>query len=345
MMRSPRLLFVGNFLIRHWGAGRTGIDLRLAAGALRNNYQVLTFSERDVARFLAPLGVFRSVGAHRMNARLVQTARNWKPDFIFLGHCDYTSNEALDQIKRILPHVRLAHINCDPLVLPHTQTQINRRKDVCDGLFMTGVTDFYHALARPNCVVGYFPNPSDPAYDVLDNSQHTQFSYDLFFAGRPAEADAREKMLNQLKPLLKPTLRTAFFGMGRPLILGRAYEEALATSKMALSLNRFEGLQWYASDRLTHLMANGICTFQYDGNQMQQFFSERETVYFHTCEDLAEKIDFYNTHDAERQKIAAQGRTRYHALFSASRVIRYLVEALAGEGYSENYEWLTQEGR
>ena len=53
MKRAPRILFGGNFLVRPWGAGRTGIDMRLAAGALRNGWQVLTFSERDIARFLA----------------------------------------------------------------------------------------------------------------------------------------------------------------------------------------------------------------------------------------------------------------------------------------------------
>ena len=82
MKKSPRILFVGNFLVRHWGNGRSGIDMRLAAGAVRNGWQVLTFSERDVARFLAPLGFLRNVGAAMMNERLLKTVRNWKPDFV-----------------------------------------------------------------------------------------------------------------------------------------------------------------------------------------------------------------------------------------------------------------------
>ena len=55
MKAAPRILFVGNFLTRHWGNGRTGIDMRLMAGAIRSNWQVLSFSERDITRFLAPL--------------------------------------------------------------------------------------------------------------------------------------------------------------------------------------------------------------------------------------------------------------------------------------------------
>ena len=88
MKAAPRILFVGNFLTRHWGNGRTGIDMRLMAGAIRSNWQVLSFSERDITRFLAPLGFMRNIGAKMMNARLVKTARNWKPDLVFLSHCD-----------------------------------------------------------------------------------------------------------------------------------------------------------------------------------------------------------------------------------------------------------------
>ena len=108
---------------------------------------------------------------------------------------------------------------------------------------------------------------------------------------------------------------------------------------MGLSINRFEGWKWYASDRITHLMANGILTFQYDGNSMQDFFTKDETVYFHTPDDLAEKIAWYNTHDETRRVIAAAGMRKYCQLFDARRVIRYLVETTAGESHSEPYEW------
>ena len=105
MKVSPRILFVGNFLTRHWGNGRTGIDMRLMAGAIRNNWQVLSFSERDITRFLAPLGFMRNIGAKMMNARLVKTARNWKPDLVFMSHCDYVTNETLDRVHKAVPGV------------------------------------------------------------------------------------------------------------------------------------------------------------------------------------------------------------------------------------------------
>ena len=342
MKSSPRILFVGNFLTRHWGNGRTGIDMRLAAGCIRNNWQVATFSERDIARFLAPLGFMRGLGARMMNARLVKTAVNWKPDVVFLAHCDYVSNETLDAIHRGVPGVKIVHINCDPVETGHCCEQIARRVPSCDAIFVTTAGEKLKTWKTATNVVGFYPNPSDPSFEVEDNSQKTEFSYDLFFAGRPALADARQTLLDALLPQLDPKVRLGFFGMGRPLVIGRAYEEAIAASKMGLSINRFENWKWYASDRLTHLMGNGVLTFQYDGNGMQDFFSSEETVYFHAASELADKISFYNAHDEARRKVAAAGRARYHRLFAAARVLRYLVEATLGEPFSEAYEWQTE---
>ena len=339
MKKSPRILFVGNFLVRHWGRGRTGIDMRLAAGAIRNGWQVLTFSERDVTRFLAPLGFMRNVGAKMMNSRLVKTARTERTHLVFRSHCDYVTNATLDAIHAAVPGVKIVHINCDPVETEHCRAQISRRRESRDAIVVTTAGDVLTQWSTGRSVVGFFPNPSDPSFEVEDNSQRTDFKYDRFFAGRPALADARKALLDELAPLMDPSVRLGFFGMGSPLVVGRDYEDAIAASKMGLSINRFENWKWYASDRITHLMGNGVLTFMYDGNDMQRFFSDREAVYFHTARELAEKIAFYNSHDDARRTVAAEGRAKYHALFDARRVLKYMMEAALGEVFSEKYEW------
>ena len=339
MKKSPRILFVGNFLIRHWGNGRSGIDMRLEAGAIRNGWQALTFSERDIARFLAPLGFMRGIGAKMMNDRLVKTARNWRPDFVFVAHCDYVTNEALDAIREAVPGVKIIHINCDPLAMEHCCDQIRRRMNSCDAIFVTTAGEKLREWTTGRNIVGFYPNPSDPSYETEDNSAKAGFKYDLFFAGRPAKTDGRRDVMEKLLPKIDPKVRLGFFGMGRPLVVGRAYELAIADSKMGLSINRFEGWKWYASDRITHLMGNGLLTFQYAGNSMQDFFSADETVYFGDVDELIEKISWYNTHDDPRRVVASAGRRAYHRLFNAQRVLRYMVETVAGERHSEPYEW------
>jgi hypothetical protein len=313
--------------------------MRLAAGAIRNGWQALAFSERDVARFLAPLGFMRNVGARMMNARLVKTARNWRPDFVFMGHCDYVTNETLDAVRAAAPGVRIVHVNCDSPETEHCRAQIGRRSGSCDAIFVTTAGEGLRRWTTGRNVVGYFPNPSDPSFEVEDNSSRTDFEYDLFFAGRPVFGDARRALLDALVERLDPSVRFGLFGMGRPLVVGRAYEEAIASSKMGLSLNSFENCRWYASDRITHLMGNGLLTFVYDGNGMQSFFSGKEAVYFHSAEDLAEKVAYYNSHDDARRAVAAAGRAKYHALFDARRVLKYMVETVLGEKGGEEYEW------
>ena len=340
MKARPRILFAGNFLERHWGAGRTGIDMRLAAGATRLGWPSLCFSERDVARFLAPLGFMRGIGAKMMNKRFVKTAKNWRPDVVFIGHCDYIENGSLGEIRAALPDARLVHINCDPVETEHCQAQIRRRMRSCDAIFTTTAGEKLKEWTTGRNIAGFFPNPSDDAFETEDNSLKTDFRYDLFFAGRPALADARAKLLAELEPLMPEGVRRGFFGMGYgPLVTGRDYEEAIAQSKCGLSINRFEGWKWYASDRITHLMANGVLTFQYAGNSMQDFFGENETVYFRDAAELAEKIGFYNTHDAARREVARAGRAKYRALFDSTRVLSWMVEAVLGETGRSQYEW------
>ncbi|MCR5413331.1 MAG: glycosyltransferase [Kiritimatiellae bacterium] len=340
MRKSPRILFVGNFLLRHWGNGRTGIDMRLEAAAIRLNCPSLAFSERDVARFLAPLGFMRNIGAKMMNRRLVKTVRNFRPDVVFISHCDYVTNETLEECRAAAPGARLVHINCDPVETEHCCAQIARRMHSCDAIFVTTAGEKLKTWTTGRNVVGFFPNPSDPAFETEDNSAKTDFRYDLFFAGRPALADARKELLDRLLAKLDPSVRFGLFGMDRaPLVTGRAYEEAIAASKMGLSANRFENWKWYASDRITHLMGNGVLAFQHSGNSMQDFFSEKETVYFSSPEELAGKILWYNTHDAERRAVASAGRAKYHALFDARRVLSYMVETVLGEPCSAPYEW------
>jgi spore maturation protein CgeB len=111
---------------------------------------------------------------------------------------------------------------------------------------------------------------------------------------------------------------------------------------MSLNLNRREGDKWYSSDRIAHLMGCGILTFQSSRNGMETFFSDRETVYFDSPSDLTEKILRWHRDDGARAAAASAGRRRYHALFNGARVLKYMVETMCGEEYSEDYEWKSE---
>ena len=333
-----RLLLVDNLMIRRYGNLRMGPGRKLMCGAIRNGWRICEFSDRDMARLLAPLGI-RAWGGKIANRKLLLTARNFRPDIMLLGHCDYVTNETLDAIRETLPDIRIAHFNVDPLWQERTCAQMADRMRSCDALFATTAGDVLKTWTTGKNVVAYMPNPSDPSMENQDNGLKTSFDRDLFFAGNPRAGDPRWDLLRDLLPRIKGKLRVEIFGADRPSIWGADYEDVLATSKMALNLNRREGDLWYSSDRIAHLMGYGILTFQSAQNGMQRFFSDHETVWFDGVSDLSEKILHYQAHDAERAAIASAGRMKYHALFNGARVLKFMVETMTGEPYSESYEW------
>ena len=338
-MDTPhRLLLVDNLMIRRYGNLRMGPGRKLLCGAIRNDWRICEFSDRDMARLLAPLGI-RSLGGVIANRKLLLTAKNFRPDIMLLGHCDYIPNETLAAIRAAVPGIRIAHFNVDPLWQPRTRAQMADRMESCDALFATTAGDVLKTWMTGRNVVAYMPNPSDPSMENQDNGAKTDFARDLFFAGNPREGDPRWDLLRELLPKLEGRLRVEIFGADRPSIWGADYEDVLATSKMSLNLNRREGDLWYSSDRIAHLMGFGILTFQSSKNGMQRFFSDRETVWFDAATDLAEKILRYQADDAARAAVASAGRAKYHALFNGARVLRFMVETMLGEPYSEPYEW------
>jgi hypothetical protein len=338
-MHTPhRLLLVDNLMIRRYGNLRMGPGRKLMCGAIRNDWRICEFSDRDMARLLAPLGI-RSLGGVIANRKLLLTAKNFRPDIMLLGHCDYITNETLAAIRKALPGIRIAHFNVDPLWQTRTRAQMADRMESCDALFATTAGEVLKTWTTGRNVVAYMPNPSDPSMENQDNGAKTDFARDLFFAGNPREGDPRWDLLRALLPKIEGRLRVEIFGADRPSIWGADYEDVLATSKMSLNLNRREGDLWYSSDRIAHLMGFGILTFQSSKNGMQRFFTDQETVWFDEAADLAEKILRYQADDAARAAVASAGRAKYHALFNGARVLRYMVETMLGEPYSEPYEW------
>jgi spore maturation protein CgeB len=109
---------------------------------------------------------------------------------------------------------------------------------------------------------------------------------------------------------------------------------------MALSLNRREGWKWYSSDRMAHLMGRGILTFISSKSGYQEFFKDgEEAVFFNDANDLSEKIIFFAANPEKRKAVASAGRRKYHALFNAARVLRYIVDTVYDRPAAKEYEW------
>ncbi len=338
-----RILLVDNLLIRRHGNLRMGPGRALACGAVRGNHRLCEFSDRDLARYMG--GGIRPLGEYLVNKALIKTAVNFRHEAMLLGHCDFIRNETLETIRQKVPGIRIAHFNVDPMCDAHPQAQMRERMHSCDVLFATTAGKEYLSLfTTGKNKVAYMPNPADTALETLDNSllPASDFAYDLFYAGQPRIGDPRLDFIQRLSAELKDKpLHFQLVGMGGtpPVVGGAAYDDLLARSKMALNINRYFGMKWYSSDRIAHLMGSGILTAVYDGDQQQSFFGEEDALWYHDVPDLVEKLLWYQNNDAERQRVAANGRARYHKVCSGQRILNFMLETLFDLPYTETYEW------
>ena len=334
-----RIIHADNLMIRRYGQLKVSTGRRHFNGMIRNNWKVCEYSERDIAKFEAPLGI-KPLGTRAANRRFIETCDNYKPDVILLGHCNLISNASLKEVKRLMPQVPLIYRNLDSLWRERNIKWIHHRKEVMDAIFITTAGQPLQQFLTGKNIVAYLPNATDPGMDDQDNSQKKQFKRDLLYVGRGNKTDERYAFLHSIDERLQKHLNFESYGLyGKPGIYGEGYDHLLATSKMALNLNRHEGWPLYSSDRIAQLMGNGILTFVWDKGNMRKFFTDEHVAFFKDEDELIRKACEFQQDDAKRQSVAAAGRAFYHHEFSGQRIVKFMVETALEQPYSEDYSW------
>ncbi len=153
----------------------------------------------------------------------------------------------------------------------------------------------------PNTGVACFPDWS-----------HMAEKYDVSFVGSRVYAN-REQLFDNIE---KSGIHIAIFGAGWP----RGYvsfEEMLdifQTSKINLNFstgNPVDGDVLQIKGRVFQVcMAGGFLLTEYVPGLEKYFVPDKEIVWFHTLEEMSEKIIYYLNHDEERRSIAKAGWAR-----------------------------------
>jgi hypothetical protein len=334
-----RIVYACNMMLRRYGSWKFFTDIKLLNGMIRNNWNVCTFSDRDVARLAAPLGI-KPLGIRLANRHFIETCDNFKPDAIILGHCDIISNQTLREIKRRHPNVPIIYYNIDALWIERNVNKIHHRKEVVNAIFCTTGGDALKQFRNNRNIVGYIPNAVDASIDCHDNSIKTEFERDLMYCGKGDTTDDRYPLIVSLHERLKDKLQFETYGIyGKPDAWGQGYERILTTSKMALNLNRIEGWPLYSSDRLAQLMGNGLLAFVWDKGHMRKILDDSHAAFFKDEDDLVSKVIQFHNDDSMRQSVAAAGRAYYHEHFSAQRVTLYMLEKATSKSPSNSYGW------
>ena len=337
-----RIVIAGNYNERREGANFYASVRKFTNGFVRNGHQVMSFSDRDVARETGKWGVFRGGEAYA-NERLVALCRNFRPDLLVLFHADKVSNDTVREVRAMLPSLRVAVINFDALFLPENVARLHRFAEVADVSFVTTADERLAQFATPTHSLTFIPNPTDSSIETLQCFSRNDQSSDLFCAvGSETVSTPRGRMLKEIQSSV-PEARCAFYGFeGKPQLSGQEFFDGIAAARMGLNLNRADDYYLYSSDRLAQYAGNGLLVFVARSTGYDEIFSDEEFAFYRDAEELADKLRYFLKNDGERQRVARNGHERYHALFNERLAAGYIVDVVTGRPADGACAWPTR---
>ena len=351
-----QILYVGNGNYKHSGARYYDVGRKVANGLTRLGHNVYFLSDRDEARATNIFGS-RSLGVKNCNKAFLEICRNFQPEAIFLHHADILTPGSLEEARRILPAVRIAQFNVDPIFRPHNIAMIKGKLAQVDATFCTTAGPALKRFSGQRSVVSYMPNPIDSSMEWPRCHAHSDQPHDVFWALRATKGSYPGDPRIDLPLMLEKSgkVAMAYYGMnGKPELFGADYYKEIAKAKMGLNIavDRTWGDQprasdeeryLYASDRLSHYMGSGLLTFTNRDNALEEMFAEgKELVFFASPEELLDKAVYYKNHDSERRAIAEAGWRKSHEQLNSTLVAHYMLEVTLGRTASQGYAWPTE---
>lgn len=328
-----KILHITNFNERHNGRLHYNTGRRLNNGFIRSGHNVLTISDRDV---LKQNKTFTDIkGKTFLNEKLIKCYENFKPNIIILGHADNVSNETLEYLKNKDKYLKLAQWFLDPVSKKGPDYKKNRdriisKSNLCNLNFLTTSPDALDFTLKNS---QFIPNPCDEAFETLNNYNNNCKS-DLFFAMshgvhrghlKSGKIDDREIFINKLIKM-NENIIFDLYGMNNiQPVWGDQFISKISNSKMGLNLSRGEPIKHYSSDRLAQLIGNGLLTFMDKKTCYDDFFSEKEMIFYNNLNDLTEKIQKYKKNNHEREKIAKNGKKKYYKYFNSNIVSQFII--------------------
>jgi len=218
--------------------------------------------------------------------------------------------------------------------------------DLVDASFCTSDPKAINLSRRKN--VYYMPNPVDLSLEKLENYKNKSFNNDVFFAMshgvhrgvlKSGKYDQREEIISKLMEKI-PNIRFDLHGMNfKQPIWADDYIDAISQSKIGLNLSQGKPLKYYSSDRFAQLIGNGLLVMVDEKTKFNNFFSNKEVIFYKNINDLAAKITKYSNNDKLRNSIAKKGRQKYFKYFNSSLVAQFIIEKTLNINSFKKYLW------
>ena len=310
-------------------------------GFIRNNHDVLEISDRDFLKNNRTFIDFRS--NHKLfQKHLIEVFKNYNPDLFFFGHSNNIELSTFDELRSNNKNLIISHWNEDPLMsgLKFSQKNIENIRPyvkIVDHNFITTHSSVLKDKFK-NCKFNFFFVPVDKNIECFD-AYNLSPKNDIFYAMshgvnrgvlKGGFEDNRIKFLEKLIKKI-PNVKHDFRGFkNKQPIWGNDFNKALIDSKMGLNLSRGVPTKYYSSNRIASILGNGLLTFIDKKTQLDDFFSNKEVIFYNNIDDLASKIKYYSKNDTLRKKIAKSGQNKYFKLFNESKIAKHIVDISLG---------------
>ena len=156
---------------------------------------------------------------------------------------------------------------------------------------------------------------------------------------KSSSKDDREKFINNLINNCN-NIRFDIYGMnGVQPIWADQYFKIISNSKMGLNLSRGEPIKYYSSDRITQIVGNGLVTLIDEKTEYQDFFNDKEMVFYSNISDLTEKILRISKDEKLRKLIGKNGKKKYLKYFNSNLVAEFIVNKTLNINNKRRFIW------
>ena len=341
---NNKILHIANFDEKNnFRLSNINLANKISNGFIKDKFQAINFSDR----FFLQQNPFSII-----DDRIIDIIKNLKPNLLLLGHTNSLQIETLKNIKDKFTDIKIAFwyedsINKNGPDYNKNKKFIEKYKDYVDQFFVTTDKNNIHS-SIPKNKLNFIPIPCSYVTENLNLYQTRNHEFDIFYAVSHGvnrgklKKNKTDERYNFLKLLMSRSddLTYNIFGFNNiQPVWGDQFIKEISKCKFALNLSRGQPIKYYSSNRIASLVANGIPTLIDKKVKFNDFFSNKEMIFYEDTYDLIDKVNFYKKNERQRIQIGINGKNKYFKIFNNRIVADYIVSKTLGNKPLYKYIW------
>jgi glycosyltransferase involved in cell wall biosynthesis len=339
-----KILHIANFDEKNnFRLNNINLATKISNGFIMDKFQTINFSDR----FFAHQNTFSNI-----DDKILNIIKNINPNLILLGHTNSLKTETLKIIKDKFTDIKIAFwyedsINRAGPDFNKNKKFIEKYKDYVDQYFVTTDKNNIHT-SIPKNKLNFIPVPCSYVSENLNLHQTRNHEFDIFYAVSHGvnrgtlKKNKTDERYNFLKSLMSKSFDITYniFGFNNiQPVWGDQFIKEISKCKFALNLSRGQPIKYYSSNRIASLVANGIPTLIDKKVKFNDFFTNKEMIFYNDIYDLIDKINFYKKNERKRIQIGINGKNRYFKIFNNRIVADYIASKTLGNKPIYDHIW------